>query len=94
MRGHGPYQLDCIDETVNTSLYLRFFDEKGLLKFHTIATPARRGMFIDGSWPHNTAVVTDNKTGAQYAIDSWYGNNGDLPDIVPLQEWLDGWKPS
>lgn len=94
MRGHGPYQLDCIDETVNTSLYLRFFDEKGLIKHHTITTPARRGAFIDGAWPHNTAVITDNETGAQYAIDSWYGKNGDPPDIVPLQKWLDGWKPS
>ncbi len=93
MRGHGPFQMDCIDETVNTSLYLQFFGAKGLMQFHEIMIPARRGAFIDGAWPHNTAVIMDLETQEKYAIDSWYGKNGDAADVVPLQEWLDGWRP-
>ena len=93
MRGHGPYQLDCIDETVNTAKYLRFITAENLLRFHDIGEPARRGTFIDGAWPHNTAVVVERETGASYAIDSWFYDNGKPPAIVPLEEWLAGWKP-
>lgn len=93
MGGQAPGQLDCVDEAINTSKYLTFFAQDNLLDYHCVMPPARRGDFIDGMWPHNTGVVKDNETGAQYAIDSWYGKNGDLPDVVPLQEWLDGWKP-
>ena len=94
MRGHGPHQLDCIDETVNTSLYLQLFADKGLMQFHEISTPARRGSFIDGAWPHNTAVIIDRETKMKYAIDSWFGKNGDEADVVPLEIWLSGWSPS
>lgn len=92
IRGHGPYQLDCIDETINTSLYIQFFADKGWLKFHEIVTPARRGAFIDGEWPHNTAVIRVKSSHESYAIDSWYGKNGEAADIVPLDEWLAGWR--
>jgi hypothetical protein len=86
-------QLDCIDEAVNTSLYLGFFEQDGLLKWHGVDGPARRGQFIDGAWPHNTAVVKEKKTGKQYAIDSWFSANGEEPDIVPLELWMNGWRP-
>lgn len=94
IRGHGPYQMDCIDETINTSLYIQFFADKGWLRFHEITAPARRGAFIDGEWPHNTAVIRDNATHTYYAIDSWYGANGQKADVVLLDEWLAGWSPS
>ena len=93
MRGHGYYQLDCIDEAINTSKYLRFFAEDSLFDFHDVLSPARRGTFIDGAWPHNTAVITERKNGERYAIDSWFFDNGQAPAIVPLDIWLKGWKP-
>ena len=93
MRGHGPYQLDCIDEAINTSKYLDFIAQENLLKFHDIGKPARRGTFIDGAWPHNTAVIIERESGAGYAIDSWFFDNGQPPAIVPLELWLDGWEP-
>ncbi len=93
IRGHGLYQMDCIDEAVNTSLYLEFLDKDGALQWHNVGTPARRGTFIDGEWPHNTAVVSEKEGGAYYVIDSWFSDNGQEPAIVPLQDWLDGWRP-
>jgi hypothetical protein len=92
--GHGPYQMDCIDEAVNTSLYLKFFEREELLKWHEVGDPARRGHLIDGTWPHNTAVVSENETSDMYAIDSWFFANGEEPSIVPLQDWHDGWRPA
>lgn len=85
-------QLDCIDEAYNTSNYLRFMHEDNLIDWHDIGEPARRGYIIN-RWPHNTATVIEHGSGASYAIDSWFGPNGALPDVVPLEDWRDGWSP-
>ena len=85
-------QLDCIDEAYNTTTYLRFMDSDNLIQYHQIGEPARRG-YILNRWPHNTATVIEHDTGASYAVDSWFGANGALPDVVSLQSWLDGWSP-
>lgn len=85
-------QLDCIDEAYNTTTYLRLMDADNLVRFHDIGEPARRG-YIFNRWPHNTATVVERGTGASYAVDSWFGANGALPDVVTLQSWLEGWSP-
>jgi hypothetical protein len=91
--GHSRDQMDCIDEAVNTSLYLRFLEADGLLTWHKTGNPIRRGHFTDGAWPHNTATIQEKKTGRLYAVDSWYGKNGAPPFIVPSDIWLSGWRP-
>ena len=85
-------QLDCIDEAYNTSAYLRLLEASGLLTWHVPGTPANRGHFVNG-WPHNTATVVERGSGDAYAVDSWFGANGEMPDVVPLRVWLDGWHP-
>ena len=85
-------QLDCIDEAYNTTTYLRLMGADNLIRFHDIGEPARRG-YIFNRWPHNTATVIEQGSGASYAVDSWFGANGTLPDIVSLESWLDGWSP-
>jgi len=86
-------QLDCIDEAYNTTTYLRLIGADNLIHFHAIGDPARRG-YILNRWPHNTATVVERETGASYAVDSWFGANGMLPDVVTLRSWLDGWSPA
>ena len=86
-------QLDCIDEAYNTTTYLRLMGADNLIRFHEIGEPARRG-YILNRWPHNTATVIERGTGASFAVDSWFGANGTLPDVVTLQSWLDGWSPT
>lgn len=88
--GHG--QLDCVDETVNTTVFLALMREDGLLKYHQLRGPAGRGHFFS-SWPHQSAVVTEASTGEDYAIDSWFHDNGQAAEVVPLERWLDGWAP-
>lgn len=92
MTSKTPYQLDCIDETTNTTHYLQFLEEEGLLKFYKPGLPIHRGYFING-WPHNTATIRDRATNAQYAVDSYFHESGVKADIMPRDIWLDYWHP-
>lgn len=79
-------QMDCTDESTNTQGLLRYLQEAGYLKFHRSGRRVVRGVFIDGRYPHWTAVISDDK-GMKWAVDSWYGAGGEEPDILPLKEW-------
>lgn len=86
-------QMDCLDETINTSRYLAFIEAEGLLRFHDVYEPIHRGFFVDGMWPHNSAAVREKETGEIYAIDSYYSDNGGEVHVVALDVWLDEWRP-
>lgn len=81
-------QMDCIDEASNTTSYLMLASKAGLLRYHTIGKPVARGFFLDGRYPHATAVVVD-KRAVPWAIDSWPHDNGVKPDVLELQEWFE-----
>lgn len=85
-------QQDCIDEAHNTTLYLIFMARDGLLNWHTVGQPVKRGYVID-QWFHNTATVIENETQEAWAIDSWFGAAGEPADVVTVEIWLDGWEP-
>jgi len=85
-------QLDCVDETINTSTYLAMLQQSGLLRWHEPASPARRGSLLTLDI-HFTATIHDLRDGAYYAVDSWFFANGALPAIVRLQDWRTGWQP-
>jgi hypothetical protein len=86
-------QMDCIDESTNTTTYLRILARRGLLRFHRVEARSTRGYFFLG-WPHTTAVVRERETGARWAVDSWFYGNGSPPEIVPLEVWKRGWRPA
>lgn len=92
----GHNQLDCVDESTNTTIYLDLLQQKGFLHFHDIEAPNTRIPLIHymGRWPHQTAVIVEKQTGARFAVDSWFHDNGVPAEIVPLQDWKDGWKPA
>ena len=85
-------QMDCIDESTNTTTYLTMLFKDGLLKWHSVEDRATRGFFIFG-WPHTTAVIREAGSGALFAVDSWFLDNGAEPFIVPLEMWTQGWEP-
>lgn len=90
----GDGQLDCVDESTNTMVYMTLLKQAGLIRFHSIEQPQVRYPILSGrGWMHQTAVVTETKTGAQYAIDSWFEDNGVPAYVVPLEEWRNGWHP-
>jgi hypothetical protein len=88
-----PTQLDCVDESTNTSTTLHMLDNAALLRWHTVGRPTVRGNPLLLRLIHFTAVVVERNTNAHYAIDSWFYANGAQPIIVPLAEWRDGYDP-
>ncbi len=90
----GDYQHDCVDESINTTIYLSLLKDKELLHFHSIGTPsARVPPFSRALGPHQTAVISEIKTGERYAVDSWFHDNGHEAEIVSMKEWFFGWRP-
>jgi hypothetical protein len=88
-----PGQLDCQDEALNTATYLTLLAQDQLLRFHEPDGLAHRGLFWGGGWPHSSAVLAQRSDGQRFAVDSWFLDNGAPPFIVPLESWLDGWRP-
>jgi hypothetical protein len=84
----GVYgQMDCLDETANTTSVLLVLQEQGLLAHHAVQYPESRGFFLDGRYPHFTAVITEKRTGTAWAVDPWKKAPGQRPDILPLTRW-------
>ena len=82
-----PGQMDCIDLSANnTSLFLVLAQLK-LLQHHRPELPVSRGFLIDGRLPHTTAVLSETKSGERWAIDHWTRKYGELPEVLPLEEW-------
>jgi hypothetical protein len=90
--GEPGSQLDCIDESTNTTTYLTLLQQDGLLRWHSVAPRATRNYVIFG-WPHTTAVIREHDNDARWAVDSWFHDNGAVPEVVPLAQWRDGWSP-
>ena len=81
-------QLDCIAESTNTLTFLEWLDATGLLSHHRPAgrEVRRRWLFA----VHWTAVLEDAVTGDRYAVDSWYGANGEPALVIPMPAWRRG----
>ena len=93
-RKRGHYQLDCVDESTNTTIYLSLLEQRGLLRHHRVESPTARLPIIHaGRWPHQTAVISELETSRFYVVDSWFHDNGQPPEIVELKQWKEGWKP-
>ena len=95
--GGDPDQLDCIDETVNTTTYLRLLEKQGLMQRHHVGRAAQRGSvsgFRYNDFITNSAVIIEKDTGVAFAVDSYFYANGRDPQIMPLSEWKKNWRPS
>jgi hypothetical protein len=86
-------QLDCIDETYNTTTYLRLIASDGLLAWHDVGEPYQRGGLASGR-VHNTATIVERGSNTAYTVDSWFHANGQAPEVVLLADWLSGWSPA
>ena len=86
-------QMDCIDESSNTTTYLTLLEQHGLLRWHSVERRAHRGYLFFGGWPHYTAVIRDRGTDRRWVVDSWFRDNGQPPEVVELELWKAGWDP-
>lgn len=79
-------QMDCIDESTNTTTYLTFLQHQGLLQWHVVEKRAYRAPFIlDQHW---AAQIRERQSGQHYVVDSWFNDNGKPPLIQTLEAWL------
>ena len=90
---HYQGQLDCNDEAINTTTYMRLLKQNGLMPLHEIEDTRTRNFFFTG-WPHSTAVIHDIKTGERFAVDSWFYDNGHAATVVPFKIWKASYMPS
>lgn len=91
----GNYQIDCVDESINTTIYLELLRQAGFLRYHMIMRPVSRGATLSRGivWPHHSAQMIDVKTDIPYVVDSWFHDNGVMPHILPYKKWRKGWHP-
>jgi len=87
-----PGQLDCNDEAINSTTYMRLMQQGGLIKLHAVEDMRTRNFFFSG-WPHSTAVIHEIANGERYAVDSWFYDNGFPATIVPFAQWKSGFVP-
>jgi len=85
-------RMDCIDESANATSYLRLLESKDWLKHHLVLEPVKRApLLVNVHW---AARIVEKKTGREFAVDSWFFDNGQPAFVVPLDEWRDGAEPN
>lgn len=84
-------RMDCIDHSTTTTHFLEMLVASGRLRFHTIQPRVMRSRFL--VMDHWTAVLRDKASGELYAVDSWFGDNGDPAEVLPLADWRAGRDP-
>lgn len=87
-------RTDCIDNSSNTTTFLRVLRDLQDLPGWRIAEAVVRDRLTEDV--HWTAVITDEGTGEDWAVDSWYRPHGHLPFVQPLGAWGAGdkaWEP-
>ena len=84
--------MDCVDEANNSTVYLSMLQNDGLLLWHRVGPRISRGLSRMLP-PHFTATIVEDESGARFAVDSWFRDNGEPPYIVSLPDWRHGWTP-
>jgi len=84
-------RMDCIDHSTNTTTYLNLLAEKGYLKYHQVLPRAKRTPWLfDEHW---AAVIEETDTKHDFAVDSWFFDNGLPAAIFDLDKWKSGATP-
>ena len=81
-----PGQMDCVDESINTTTYLKVFEARGLLRHHRVLPRAYRRALLNQHW---AGQVEELASGERYIIDSWFYENGRQPYVVHSDDWHD-----
>jgi hypothetical protein len=86
IRGAG--QLDCIDESLNATTYLRLFEALDWLRWHRVRERAFRApLILDQHW---SAQIEELASGELWVVDSWPGAHGQPALVQPTKAWR--WK--
>jgi hypothetical protein len=93
---HGESgQMDCIDESSNTLTYLTLLEDGKLLTWHRAGVRINRGPYsLVIQVPHSAAGMVEIASGDRYAVDSWFGANGEPALVLPYDQWARGYRPA
>lgn len=83
--GRFPGQMDCVDESTNTTTYLSYFQRQGWLRWHAVGERVWRAPLILDL--HYTAVITEIGNGHAYAVDSWPREHARPAVVQALGDW-------
>lgn len=78
-------QMDCVDESRNTTRFLILLERRGLLAWHRVLDAAFRTPRLFE--PHWGAQIEETVSGKRFAVDSWVLDNGEPPYIQRLEAW-------
>ncbi len=85
-------QMDCVDESANTLLYLRMLDKMNKIIWHEIVGLSTRGGIFAG-YPHTAVLLKEKQNQEKFIIDSWFHDNAQPAEVVSYKKWKKGWKP-
>jgi hypothetical protein len=60
----------------------------GLLKYHVVGDPHYRGNALVLQTPHNTAVLVERATRAEWVVDMWPRGYLQPPDVMTVEKWV------
>lgn len=80
--------MDCIDHATNTTTFLKLLEARGMLRFHSVGAPVRRG-FVAEHW----AATLVEHNGKSYTVDSWFYDFGTPAIVMSLEDWRAGHRP-
>lgn len=84
-------RMDCLDESANATAYLRLLESKGWLRYHRVLEPVKRApLWFNDHW---AARIAEKQTGREFAVDSWFFDNGRPAFVAPLEAWRNGAEP-
>ncbi len=86
--GDDSHNFDCWDTTRNVTSLLLVLQDWGLFKYHTVGNPRYRGNTLALQTPHNTAVLVERATHAEWVVDMWPRGYAELPDVMLLDRWI------
>ncbi len=83
----GVKAQDCVDEMVNTAVYLKMLDDAGNLRFHRPGQRVTIGFMTREFWTHTVASIFQKDTGQEFIIDTWAVDFGETPYVMDRAAW-------
>lgn len=85
----GIGSMDCIDHAANTTTFLKLLEARGLLRFHDVGEPVKRGIFAE----HWAAQLRERGGNGVYTVDSWFYEFGMPAIVMSMADWRRGIRP-
>ncbi len=88
-------QQDCVDEYRTLSQLISALQVWGLLQHHTFENEIADAEIKEVFYPHHALIIREKANPEnRWIVDSWPRDNGQPPDILPVNAWKTKWSTS